>query len=124
VCLSLSLFSITRIYIFICLSAPRISIDVGFSFFLARALENGSSSYFFVDDTYDFNSCVALHLRIANHMVMDSYCRGGIVNTRFGCSSALVVRPQSSKALWRFRVSTSNSPSGRSWPPTDTKPMR
>ena len=32
-----------------------------------------------------------------------------------GCSRALFVRPESPKALWRFRASTSNSLSGRSW---------
>ena len=53
-------------------------------------------------------------------MVMDSRCRGGIVNSRGGRSCALFVRPQSTKALWRFRVSTSNSPSGRSWLHTNT----
>ncbi len=58
--------------------------------------------------------CVTLHVRIANHLVEDSCCRGGIVNIRCGCSSALFVRPQSPKALWRFRVSTANSLSGRS----------
>ena len=58
--------------------------------------------------------CVTLHARIANGVVEDSYCRGGIVNTRCGCSHARSVRPKSSTALWRFRVSTSNSLSGRS----------
>ena len=67
--------------------------------------------------------CAVFHLRIANRVGEGSYCRGGIVNTRGGCSSALVVRPKSSKALWRFRASTSNSPSGRSWPHNHT-PVR
>ena len=66
---------------------------------------------------------VTLHLRIANHLVMDSYCRGGIVHIRVGCSCVRSIRPESSTALWRFRVSTSNSPTGRSWPPTHT-PIR
>ena len=66
---------------------------------------------------------VTLHLRIANHLVMDSCCRGGIVHIRFGCSRALRKPPNRSKALWRFRVSTSNSPSGRTWLQTDT-PIR
>ena len=82
-----------------------------------RAFENGrSSSYSFLlmNDTYDFNSCVALHVRIANLLVMDSWCRGGIVRIRGGFSRALFVRPQSPTALWRFRVSTSNSLIGRS----------
>ena len=62
-----------------------------------------------------------LHLRIANEVVMDSCCRGGIVNTRGCCSRALLERTNSSKALWRFRASTSNSLSGRTRPPTDTQ---
>jgi len=32
---------------------------------------------------------VTLRARIANQMVMDSYCPGGIVNIRFRCSCAL-----------------------------------
>ena len=66
---------------------------------------------------------VALHLRKTNGMGEDSYCRGGIVNTRRVCSRERLVRPESSKALWRFRVSTSNSLSGRSWQHTNT-PIR
>ena len=76
--------------------------------------------FLLMNDTCDFKSCVALHVRIANQTVTDSYCRGGIVNTRFGRSCALFVRPQSPKALWRFRVSTANSLSGRSRLPFDT----
>ena len=72
------------------------------------------------NDDDDSNSCVTLHVRIANPMVMGSCCRGGIVNTRFGNSRAPSVRPESPTALWRFRASTSNSPSGLSWPPADT----
>ena len=64
--------------------------------------------------------CAVLHARIANRMVMDSCCRGGIVNIRGGFSCARGIRPESPKALWRFRASTSNSPSGRSWQHTDT----
>ena len=67
-----------------------------------------------------FMNCVTCRVRIANQVVMDSCCRGGIVHIRGGCSGVLLVRPQSSKALWRFRASTSNSPSGRSWPHTYT----
>ena len=52
---------------------------------------------------------VTRRFRIANHMVMDSCCRGGIVDTRGGCSRALFVPPKSPTALWRFRASTSNS---------------
>jgi len=58
--------------------------------------------------------CVVFHPRIANWVGEDSCCRGGIVNIRFGRSRVLLVRPNSSKALWRFRVSTSNSLNGRS----------
>ena len=65
-------------------------------------------------------TCAILHIRIANRLVMGSCCRGGIVRIRGGCSRARSVRPKSSKALWRFRASTSNSPSGRSWPHTHT----
>ena len=53
--------------------------------------------------------CAMLHLRIANHLAKDSSCRGGIVDIRAGCSRALLVRLYRPKALWRFRVSTSNS---------------
>jgi len=70
-----------------------------------------------------FMTCAILRLRIANLLVMGSFCRGGIVNTRFGFSRALLVRRDRSKALWRFRASTSNSLSGRSRPPTYT-PVR
>ena len=65
-------------------------------------------------------ACVVLRLRIANRLVEGSYCRGGIVNTRGVRSRTLLERRSCPKALWRFRASTSNSPSGRSWPPTDT----
>ena len=61
-------------------------------------------------------TCAILHIRIAKRLVMGSCCRGGIVNIRGGFSPALLERPERSKALWRFRASTSNSPSGRSWP--------
>ena len=72
------------------------------------------------DDDAIIPERVTLRVRIANHMVMDSCCRGGIVNIRVDFSRARSARRQSSTALWRFRASTSNSPSGRSWPPTDT----
>ena len=65
-------------------------------------------------------TCAILHIRIANRVVKDSCCRGGIVHIRGVFSCALFVRPESSKALWRFRVSTSNSPSGRSRPHAHT----
>jgi hypothetical protein len=65
-------------------------------------------------------TCAILHIRIANHLVMGNCCRGGIVHIRGVFARARSVRPKSSKVLWRFRVSTSNSPSGRSWPHTHT----
>ena len=95
-------------YLCICLSAPRIPID-GLFFFLARAC----GPELLVD--YSDRRIMFL-LRIANHMVMDSRCRGGIVHIRGGCSRVRLVRRESSTALWRFRASTSNSPSGRTWP--------
>ena len=56
---------------------------------------------------------VTLRARIANRLVTDSRLRGGIVNSLSSlsrsCACALVVRLQRSKALWQFRVSTSNS---------------
>jgi len=68
--------------------------------------------------------CAAVHLRTTTLVVMDSRCRGGIVNTRFGCSRELLARHNSSTALWRFRASTSNSPSGRSRPLPNTQTHR
>ena len=59
--------------------------------------------------------CVVFHARIANQMGEDSRCRGGIVNTRGGCSCERLVRCHCSTALWQFRVSTSNSQTGRAW---------
>jgi len=64
---------------------------------------------------------VTLRARTTNLLVMGSCCRGGIVNIRCVCTSALVERTNSPKAPWRFRVSTSNSLSGRSWPHTHTR---
>ena len=68
-----------------------------------------------------FMRCVKFLLRETNRLGEDSRCRGGIVNTRGGRSRAPSVPPERSKALWRFRASTSNSPSGRSWPHTHTQ---
>ena len=56
--------------------------------------------FLLMSDTCDFKSCVALHVRIANLLVMGSCCRGGIVNTGVVFSS--VSPPNSSKALWIF----------------------
>jgi len=64
---------------------------------------------------------ITLRPRIANRVGEDSYCRGGIVNTRRGRSRALFVRPEIPKALWRFRASTSNSLRGLMWPHTHTQ---
>ena len=96
-------------YLYVCIVSLLI-----FAYFARSKTEAVSFYSFFVDDDDDSNSCVALHVRIANRLVTDSCCRGGIVNTRFGCSCERIVRPQSPNALWRFRASTSNNPSGRS----------
>ena len=56
---------------------------------------------------------VTLRVRIANWTGEDSRCRGGIVHIRGGCSCVRGIRRPRPKALWRFRASTSNSPSGR-----------
>jgi len=58
--------------------------------------------------------CIVFHLRKTNQMVMDSCCRGGIVNTRGVCTCMLLVQSPRPKALSRLRASTSNSLSGRS----------
>jgi hypothetical protein len=65
-------------------------------------------------------SRITLHLRIANRVVEDSYCRGGIVHIRCGYSCERSVRRHCPKALWRFRASASNSLNGRNWPHTHT----
>ena len=55
--------------------------------------------------------------QFANWVVLDSCCRGGSVHIWVVRCRTLFVRPERrSNALWRFRASTSNSPSGRSWP--------
>jgi len=61
--------------------------------------------------------CVAIsrRARIANLVGEDSCCREGIVNIRVVFLASFSYGP-SPKALWRFRASTSNSPSGRSRP--------
>ena len=64
--------------------------------------------------------CAVFHLRIANRVGEGSRCRGGIVDTRGGCSRALLERRNSPTALWRFRASTLNSLIGRTWLPTNT----
>ena len=69
--------------------------------------------YFCVQMMMMIRTCAILHVRIANLLVMDSCCRGGIVNIRGGCSRVPRIRSERPKALWRFRASTSNSPSGR-----------
>ena len=63
-----------------------------------------------------FLSCKALRVRIANLLVKDSRCRGGIVNIRSGCTRAPFARLRNSTALRRPRVSTSNSLSDLSRP--------
>ena len=57
----------------------------------------------------------ALRLCTTNQVGEDSYCRGGILNIRFGCCCVRISRRPRPTALWRFRASTSNSPSGLSW---------
>ena len=104
---------------------PYLYVSLRIFAYFARSKTEAVSFYsFFVDDDDDSNSCVALHVRIANRLVTDSRCRGGIVNTRFGCTCGCtcerIVRPKSPKALWRFRVSTANSLSGRSRPHINT----
>jgi len=68
-------------------------------------------------------SRITSHLRIANRVVYDSCCRGGIVHIRCGFSCARGIRSNRPTALWRFRASTSNSPSGLSRPHSHT-PIR
>jgi len=63
-----------------------------------------------------FLSRKALRVCIANLLVKDSRCRGGIVNIRSGCSRAPFARLRNSTALRRPRVSTSNSLSDLSQP--------
>ena len=70
-----------------------------------------------------FMRCVKFRLRIANYVEEGSCCRGGIVNIRSGCSCARLVPHICPTALWRFRVSTSNSLSGRTGP-HDNTPIR
>ena len=110
-CMSVSLNFNSELFLFQCLFVSLLI----FAYF-ARSKTEAPFSYSFLlmSDTCDFKSCVALHVRIANLLVMGSCCRGGIVNTRGGFSCKRFVPPNSSKALWRFRASTSNSPSGRS----------
>ena len=64
-----------------------------------------------------------LRARTSNDMVKGSRCRGGIVNTRGGCVCMRAIWLEGRKALWRFRASTSNSLSGRTWLHTHT-PIR
>ena len=104
-----------HIYMSLCVYSRISRVRKRKLFLLSRIL------FLLMNDTYDFKSCVALHVRIANRLVTDSRCRGGIAHIRGGFSRALLERPNSSTALWRFRVSTSNSPSSRSWPHTNTQ---
>ena len=83
------------------------------SFSLSLSLSHSVITLSFILILILIPRCVTLHLRIANHLVMDSCCRGGIVHIRFGCSCVPRIRRPRPKALWRFRVSTSNSPSGQ-----------
>ena len=65
-------------------------------FLLSRIL------FLLMNDTYDFKSCVALHVRIANRLVTDSRCRGGIAHSRGGFSRALLERPNSPRRFGGF----------------------
>ena len=58
---------------------------------------------------------VTLRVRIANWTGEDSFCRGGIVHIRGGCSCVRRIRSNRPTALWRFRASTSNSLTGLFW---------
>ena len=75
----------------------------------------------FVNVCFTTKVYVKCHVRIANRVGEDSYCRGGIVHSRGVCGSALLVRRNRSTALWPFRASTSNSLNGRTWPHTHTQ---
>ena len=66
-----------------------------------------------------FKVCGGFRVRIANQVVTDSRCRGGIVNIRSDCGGAQPIQPSRSTALWRFRVRTLNSPSDLSQPHAD-----
>ena len=122
-CMCVSLNSNSEL--FLVLYIPYLCVYLSlcvFAYFAHSKTEAVSRILFLLmNDTCDFKSCVALHVRIANQVGEDSYCRGGIVRIRGGCSRALFVPPYSPKALWRFRASTSNSLSGRSRPQTNTQ---
>ena len=121
-CMCVSLNSNSEL--FLVLYIPYLCVYLSlcvFAYFAHSKTEAVSRILFLLmNDTCDFKSCVALHVRIANRLVTDSSCQGGIVRIRGVCSRALLEQPYSSKALWRFRVSTSNSPSGRTWPLPNT----
>ena len=102
---------------------PYLYVSLLLFAYFARSKTEAPFSYSFFVDERDFKSCVALHVRIANLLVEDSCCRGGIVHIRGGCSCVPRIRPKSPTALWRFRASTPNSRSSRTWPPTYT-PLR
>ena len=90
----------------------RFSRNVSFS--LSLSLSHSVITLSFILILILIPRCVTLHLRIANHLVDGQllsrrYCTHSV--WLFSCA---LERPQSPTALWRFRVSTSNSPSGRS----------
>jgi len=64
--------------------------------------------------------CVKFRLCKTNRVGEDSCCRGGIVHIPGGCSCVRGIRSNRPTALWRFRVSTSNSLNGRSRPHSHT----
>ena len=65
-------------YLYVCIVSLLI-----FAYFARSKTEAVSFYSFFVDDDDDSNSCVALHVRIANLLVMGRYCREGIVHPWF-----------------------------------------
>ena len=104
----------------------RVSLSL---FYKLRFVSLSLYFYLFLSSTYLSNpyirvSNIKFLVRIANQMGEDSRCREGMVHSRVGFSRAhsvrrdaraRSVRRESPKALWRFRVSTANSPSGRTW---------
>ena len=96
-------------YLCICLSAPRIPID-GLFFFLARA----RGPELLVDYSESYNVPLSYRQPSGNGQLLSRrYCTHS--GWLFSCATRTAHSP---KALWRFRASTSNSPSGRSRPHT------
>ena len=79
--------------------APYLYVSLLIFAYFARSKTEAPFSYSFFVDERDFKSCVALHVRIANLLVMGSRCRGGIVHIRGGFSCERGIRSNSPKAL-------------------------